>query len=253
MTLAVENRGRLRSRSRRRCTATSACTTCATRRSSGCAARDTASRGAPGTLASETGDALRFDGEVDRVYVDVPRTVTLWEPERSLEIGFDSFPDAVVWNPGPTKGAALADLEPGGERRMVCVEAAAVQQPVTLAAGERWSGTAALPRRLMATTFRRRATFIVRPAARRARRRRGAAPRADPRGGARDDAGRGVHARRRRANAGAVRATAWRPVARRERGGGIGCVALRPLEEGVAEVKRMFVDEGWRGRGVGAR
>lgn len=32
---------------------------------------------------------------------------------------------------------------------------------------------------------------------------------------------------------------------------GIGCVALRPIEQDVAEVKRMFVDEGWRGRGVG--
>jgi GNAT superfamily N-acetyltransferase len=32
---------------------------------------------------------------------------------------------------------------------------------------------------------------------------------------------------------------------------GIGCVALRPMEPGVAEVKRMFVDAGWRGRGIG--
>ena len=34
-------------------------------------------------------------------------------------------------------------------------------------------------------------------------------------------------------------------------GVGIGCVALRPLEASVAEVKRMYVDEAWRGRGVG--
>jgi GNAT superfamily N-acetyltransferase len=38
-------------------------------------------------------------------------------------------------------------------------------------------------------------------------------------------------------------------------GAGIGCVALRPLDAdaraNVAEVKRMFVDESWRGRGVG--
>lgn len=34
-------------------------------------------------------------------------------------------------------------------------------------------------------------------------------------------------------------------------GSGVGCVALRPLGDGVAEVKRMFVDAGWRGRGVG--
>ena len=32
---------------------------------------------------------------------------------------------------------------------------------------------------------------------------------------------------------------------------GVGCVALRPLTEGVGEVKRMFVDAHWRGCGVG--
>jgi putative acetyltransferase len=31
----------------------------------------------------------------------------------------------------------------------------------------------------------------------------------------------------------------------------IGCVALRPLADGVAEVKRMYVDGAWRGKGVG--
>jgi GNAT superfamily N-acetyltransferase len=34
-------------------------------------------------------------------------------------------------------------------------------------------------------------------------------------------------------------------------GTGVGCVALRPLDENAAEVKRMYVDEAWRGRGVG--
>lgn len=97
--------------------------------------------GVPGSLVLETADALRLDGEVDRVYVDVPRTLTLWEPERSLEIGFETFPDAVVWNPGATKAAKLGDMEEGGERHMVCVEAAVVQRPVIVAAGERWSGT----------------------------------------------------------------------------------------------------------------
>jgi putative acetyltransferase len=32
---------------------------------------------------------------------------------------------------------------------------------------------------------------------------------------------------------------------------GVGCVALRPLDDGTAEVKRMFVDAAWRGHGVG--
>jgi putative acetyltransferase len=34
-------------------------------------------------------------------------------------------------------------------------------------------------------------------------------------------------------------------------GRGIGCVALRPIDSDAAEVKRMFVDAGWRGHGVG--
>lgn len=34
-------------------------------------------------------------------------------------------------------------------------------------------------------------------------------------------------------------------------GAGIGCVALRPLDAQAAEVKRMFVEPGWRGHGVG--
>ena len=32
---------------------------------------------------------------------------------------------------------------------------------------------------------------------------------------------------------------------------GVGCVALRPLDDDSAEVKRMFVDPAWRGGGVG--
>jgi putative acetyltransferase len=31
----------------------------------------------------------------------------------------------------------------------------------------------------------------------------------------------------------------------------VGCVALRPLPGGVGEVKRMYVDGEWRGKGVG--
>lgn len=31
----------------------------------------------------------------------------------------------------------------------------------------------------------------------------------------------------------------------------VGCVALRPLPNDIGEVKRMFVDRAWRGRGVG--
>jgi putative acetyltransferase len=42
----------------------------------------------------------------------------------------------------------------------------------------------------------------------------------------------------------------WLAVADGE-GAGVGCVALRPLDDEIAEVKRMYVDPAWRGRGVG--
>ena len=34
-------------------------------------------------------------------------------------------------------------------------------------------------------------------------------------------------------------------------GAAVGCVALRPLPGGIGEVKRMYVDPAWRGKGVG--
>lgn len=50
------------------------------------------------------------------------------------------LPDVVVWNPGATKAAAMADMGPGEYRSMVCVEAGAVARPVTLAPGASWTG-----------------------------------------------------------------------------------------------------------------
>ena len=83
---------------------------------------------------------MRFAGEVDRVYADAPNEVALREPGRALVVAADGFADVVVWNPGPDRAAALADLEPDGWRRFVCVEAAAAARPVEVALGERWIG-----------------------------------------------------------------------------------------------------------------
>jgi glucose-6-phosphate 1-epimerase len=93
---------------------------------------------APGVLTVDDEPVVAVRGEIDRVYVAVPGPVVLREPARTLHISSDGFPDVVVWNPGATKAAALADMEPGGERRMLCVEAAAVQRPVTLDPGKHW-------------------------------------------------------------------------------------------------------------------
>jgi len=88
--------------------------------------------------------AVAVAGEIDRVYFDVPRRLTLAEPGRTLEIVADGFPDAVVWNPGPEKCAQLADMPPQGWREMLCVEAALIGRPATVAPGARWQGTQTL-------------------------------------------------------------------------------------------------------------
>lgn len=91
-------------------------------------------------IKRETGDALMVDAEVDRVYRQVNRPLLLRDGSRTLGINTEGFPDVVVWNPWETRCAALADMPDNGFRRMLCVEAAAADTPVTVAAGEQWWG-----------------------------------------------------------------------------------------------------------------
>lgn len=94
------------------------------------------------------GDRLRIEGdarlairsEVDRVYHSVPGEVRPREPDRTLALRAEGFPDVVVWNPGAEKCAALADMAPDGWRRMLCIEAGAIRTPVVLPAGAGWKG-----------------------------------------------------------------------------------------------------------------
>jgi len=95
-------------------------------------------------LVADDADHLDVRDFVDRVYVDAPPRLELRERDRSMIVESEAFRDAVIWNPGRERAAALDDLEPGDERRFVCVEAAAVQTPVTLAPGRTWSGTQTL-------------------------------------------------------------------------------------------------------------
>jgi glucose-6-phosphate 1-epimerase len=90
---------------------------------------------------------LRIDGEVDRVYLNAPRVVELQEGGRTLEVASTGFADIVVWNPGAEAAAKLADMEPEGHLRMLCVEAAAAGSPVHVPPGERWVGSQTLTAR----------------------------------------------------------------------------------------------------------
>ncbi len=86
--------------------------------------------------------ALGFGPEVDCVYPRPDQGMLLHRPGQGvLHIAQDpGFAQTVVWNPGPELCAGLADMQPDGWRRMLCVEAAAIDQPQVLAAGEVWRG-----------------------------------------------------------------------------------------------------------------
>ncbi len=83
---------------------------------------------------------MPIEGEVDLVFHAVDGELAISDGRKRIVIEREGFPDVVVWNPGEEKAAALADLEPGGWRRMLCVEPACIAHPVRLAPGERWKG-----------------------------------------------------------------------------------------------------------------
>ena len=99
--------------------------------------RDTAQGG---TAAVESADSLRIEGEIDRIYFKAPQRLELLDALGRLRIESAGFADAVVWNPGAERAAALSDLDAEGYRNFLCVEAAAVGVPLRLAPGARWSG-----------------------------------------------------------------------------------------------------------------
>lgn len=83
--------------------------------------------------------------DLDRIYHQVRQDLTLREQgddgrTRELTIRQQGFDDAVVWNPGAAKCAALPDMPADGYRRMLCVEAAAVERAVVVEPGQTWVG-----------------------------------------------------------------------------------------------------------------
>lgn len=99
---------------------------------------DSTKNRAPG---SESREKVTFPGEVDRIYVDAPNTVTLRDDSRPLTFAIkkNNMADAVVWNPWIEKARNMKDLPDDGYKNFVCVETGNVAKPITLAAGSTWS------------------------------------------------------------------------------------------------------------------
>jgi glucose-6-phosphate 1-epimerase len=93
-----------------------------------------------GTVHVDEAAAVRVAAEIDRIYHGVSTPLVLAEAQRRLRIEATNFPDVVVWNPWQEKAAAMADLRATDFRHFLCVEAALIDKPVRLAAGEQWWG-----------------------------------------------------------------------------------------------------------------
>jgi len=81
---------------------------------------------------------------IDRVYFVPPPALRLEDAGRILAIEQRGFTDTVVWNPGEELAARMPDMAPEGYRRMLCVEAAAIEPLVRLDPGSSWAGAQAI-------------------------------------------------------------------------------------------------------------
>ncbi|KAJ7545725.1 hypothetical protein O6H91_08G007300 [Diphasiastrum complanatum] len=91
---------------------------------------------------TEQGDALTFEGEVDRIYLSTPTKVAIidHDKKRTYVLKKEGFSDTVVWNPWERKCKAMTDLGDDDYLHMLCVEAAVVETPIVLKPGEEWKG-----------------------------------------------------------------------------------------------------------------
>jgi glucose-6-phosphate 1-epimerase len=83
----------------------------------------------------------RYSGAFDAVFPLPPGPLVLHDKAGALEITQSpNLTNTVVWNPGPTLSAQMADMPDDGYQHMLCVEAAQIDTPVALAAGAQWLG-----------------------------------------------------------------------------------------------------------------
>lgn len=79
---------------------------------------------------NQQGD-VSFSGEVDRVFPAIENSLKI-AGKPSIQITHHNCPSVVVWNPGETNAAKIADIGAGNEQGYICVERGAVL-------GEKWN------------------------------------------------------------------------------------------------------------------
>ncbi|PON44319.1 Glucose-6-phosphate 1-epimerase [Parasponia andersonii] len=91
---------------------------------------------------TEQETSLTFESEVDRVYVSSANMVAILDHEkkRTFMIRKEGLPDVVVWNPWARKSKVIADFGDDEYKKMLCVDGACVETPITLKPNEEWKG-----------------------------------------------------------------------------------------------------------------
>jgi glucose-6-phosphate 1-epimerase len=87
----------------------------------------------------EMGNAIRFTGEVDRIYVNSSETVEVQDISlrRVIRVEKEGSASTVVWNPWIAKAKAMADFGDSEYQRMVCVESGnCAENVIQLAVGQ---------------------------------------------------------------------------------------------------------------------
>ncbi|MGC1332720.1 D-hexose-6-phosphate mutarotase [Pseudomonas sp.] len=77
---------------------------------------------------------LRFAGETDRIYQQVPAQLTIVDPawKRRVRVTSSGSNAAVIWNPWIDRAAQLSDMADDGWQRMLCIETANVMDDVVV-------------------------------------------------------------------------------------------------------------------------
>lgn len=103
------------------------------------------------TRCLQSSDPVVFHGEVDRIYLNTPSSTQIVDPKmgRRIVVEKEGSLSTVIWNPGPDKAAAMADLGLENQSAFVCVETAnAAENTVELSA----KGTHRLVQRIRVET-----------------------------------------------------------------------------------------------------
>lgn len=90
--------------------------------------------------STQQGD-IRFNSEVDRIYLDVSHQITIDDPvnNRKISISNTNSHTTVVWNPWQKISQDSADLTDDAYQHFVCVETAnAAEEIIVLKPGESW-------------------------------------------------------------------------------------------------------------------